>query len=89
MFYCAVSPFRFSVAVTAVLAAGLASIPALCQNAGAAVPSSAPGLRVFDPSLIDTTVDPCNNFYRYSCNGWFKRNPLPADRTAALPSCMN
>jgi hypothetical protein len=26
-------------------------------------------------------VDPCENFYRYSCNGWFKRNPLPADQT--------
>jgi putative endopeptidase len=37
-------------------------------------------LHVFDPSLIDTTVDPCNNFYRFSCNGWFKRNPLPADQ---------
>jgi hypothetical protein len=38
-------------------------------------------LRVFDPSLIDKTVDPCENFYRFSCNGWFKRNPLPADQT--------
>ena len=39
-------------------------------------------LRVFDPSLIDTTVDPCQNFYRYSCNGWFKKNPLPADQAS-------
>ena len=31
---------------------------------------------------MDKTVDPCENFYRYSCNGWFKRNPLPADQTA-------
>ena len=41
-----------------------------------------PGLRVFDASLVDTTVDPCENFYRFSCNGWFKRNPLPADQVA-------
>ena len=41
-----------------------------------------PGLRVFDPSLIDNKVDPCENFYRYSCNGWLKRNPLPADQVA-------
>ena len=40
------------------------------------------GLRVFDPSLVDKSVDPCENFYRYSCNGWFKRNPLPADQVA-------
>jgi putative endopeptidase len=39
-------------------------------------------LRVFDSSLIDTSVNPCENFYRYSCNGWFKRNPLPADQTS-------
>ena len=39
-------------------------------------------LRVFDPSLIDTSVDPCDNFYRFSCNGWFKRNPLPPDQTS-------
>src|SRR3954453_20099010 len=38
-------------------------------------------LRVFDASLIDKSVDPCDNFYRFSCNGWFKRNPLPADQT--------
>src|SRR5579862_7039520 len=38
-------------------------------------------LRVFDPSLIDKSIDPCENFYVYSCNGWFKRNPLPADQT--------
>jgi endothelin-converting enzyme/putative endopeptidase len=47
-----------------------------------ATPAAAPELRVFDPSLIDKSVDPCDNFYRYSCNGWFKRNPLPADQTS-------
>ena len=70
------------IALTAVLAAPLAGIPALCQTAAPAAPPAAPELRVFDPSLIDTTVDPCDNFYRYSCNGWFKRNPLPADQIA-------
>ena len=45
-------------------------------------PPAAAELRVFDPSLIDTTIDPCENFYRYSCNAWFKRNPLPADQTS-------
>jgi endothelin-converting enzyme/putative endopeptidase len=49
------------------------------------IPAQVPetrGLRVFDPSLIDKWVDPCDNFYRFSCNGWFKRNPLPADQVA-------
>jgi endothelin-converting enzyme/putative endopeptidase len=77
MFCFAVVPVRVSIAVAAVLIAGIASAPSLCQNTA---PASTPELRVFDPSLIDMTVDPCDNFYRYSCNGWFKRNPLPADQ---------
>jgi len=39
-------------------------------------------LRVFDTSLIDSAVNPCENFYRFSCNNWFKRTPLPADQVA-------
>jgi endothelin-converting enzyme/putative endopeptidase len=53
-------------------------LPALCQTP----PAATPELRVFDPSLVDKTVDPCDNFYHYSCNGWFKRNPLPPDQTS-------
>ncbi len=61
--------------------AAIPPVGGFCQGA----PSTAPGsseLRVFDPSLIDKSVDPCDNFYRYSCNGWFKRNPLPPDQTS-------
>ena len=42
----------------------------------------APELRVFDPTLIDKSIDPCENFYKFSCNGWFRQNPLPADQTS-------
>src|SRR3954471_16331288 len=45
-------------------------------------PAQPKELRVFDTSLIDKSVDPCENFYRFSCNGWFKRNPLPPDQTS-------
>jgi endothelin-converting enzyme/putative endopeptidase len=32
--------------------------------------------------LIDTSVNACENFYQFSCNNWFKRNPLPPDQTS-------
>jgi endothelin-converting enzyme/putative endopeptidase len=68
------------IALAGLMAAGLAAAPAVCQTA--APLGAAHELRVFDAALVDTTVDPCENFYRYSCNGWFKRNPLPADQAA-------
>src|SRR5438874_3559209 len=63
------------------LALMAAAAPALCQTSAAPAGSGAE-LRVFDPTLIDKTVDPCENFYRYSCNGWFKKNPLPPDQVS-------
>ncbi|HTB99013.1 MAG TPA: M13 family metallopeptidase [Terracidiphilus sp.] len=62
------------------LLSGALSTQALCQSPSNA--TTAPELRVFDPSLVDTSVNPCENFYRYSCNGWFKRNPLPPDQAS-------
>ena len=60
---------------------GLAAVPGAAQSA-AAKDGAKPALKVFDSSLVDKSVDPCENFYRYSCNGWFKRNPLPADQVS-------
>jgi endothelin-converting enzyme/putative endopeptidase len=81
MFRIAVAPYRSLI----VAVAGLMAVPVLSQTsqtAASATTPAAPELRVFDPSLIDKTVDPCENFYRFSCNGWLKRNPLPADQTS-------
>ena len=38
-----------------------------------------PGL---DPLAMDRSVDPCVDFYAYSCGGWQKRNPIPPDQTS-------
>jgi putative endopeptidase len=37
-----------------------------------------PGL---DVKAMDRTVQPCDNFYRYSCGTWIKDNPIPADQS--------
>src|SRR6202167_5510650 len=58
------------------------AIPLMSQTATTTPATPKAELRVFDPSLVDKNVDPCENFYRYSCNGWFKRNPLPPDQTS-------
>ncbi|MGZ5957749.1 MAG: M13 family metallopeptidase [Myxococcaceae bacterium] len=37
-----------------------------------------PGL---DPRFMDRTVDPCVDFYAFSCAGWQKLNPIPPDQS--------
>ncbi len=55
----------------AVLAVG---VPALAQHS-----ASEP---VLDVSAMDRTVDPCVDFYTYSCGGWIKNNPIPPDQSS-------
>src|ERR1051325_4420832 len=35
-----------------------------------------------DATVMDRSMDPCVNFYKYSCGKWSQKNPIPADRTA-------
>jgi endothelin-converting enzyme/putative endopeptidase len=53
----------------------MAAAAAFSQNS----PSSA-SQPVLDVSAMDPTVDPCVDFYTYSCGGWMKKNPIPPDQ---------
>ena len=44
-------------------------------------PASAPKKPIsFDIAAIDKSVDPCVDFYQYSCGNWNKTNPIPSDQ---------
>ena len=35
-----------------------------------------------DVTSMDRNIDPCVDFFQYSCGGWIKRNPIPADQSS-------
>jgi putative endopeptidase len=59
----------------------LLSVLGHTQSSSTANPSL-PYRPSLDVNAMDKTVDPCVDFYTYSCGGWQKANPIPPDRTA-------
>jgi putative endopeptidase len=37
---------------------------------------------VLDVNSMDPSVDPCTDFFTYSCGRWLKNNPIPPDKTS-------
>jgi putative endopeptidase len=35
-----------------------------------------------DVTSMDRSVDPCTDFFAYSCGGWIKNNPIPPDQSS-------
>jgi putative endopeptidase len=50
---------------------------AYAQQTDAAKPTPA-----LDVTAMDRGVDPCVDFFAYSCGGWIKNNPIPPDQSS-------
>ncbi len=61
-------------------------LAAVLLFAGASSVAAADPQLPYTPSLdvpaMDRSADPCIDFYRYSCGGWQKSNPIPPDQSA-------
>jgi len=56
------------------------AMPTASQQKPAA--GEAPKLEHFDIHNIDTSLDACQDFYKYSCSKWTAANPIPGDQVA-------
>jgi putative endopeptidase len=57
----------------------LLALPLYAFGQVPAMDAATPKLDHFDPDLVDKSLSPCDDFYKYACNKWIAANPIPAD----------
>ena len=58
------------------------SVVWLLSLANAQQPGAAKYTPALDVASMDRSVDPCADFFAYSCGGWIKNNPIPPDQSS-------
>jgi predicted metalloendopeptidase len=49
-------------------------------NTAAPAATVTPQLDHFDVTQVDRSLDPCVDFYQYTCKKWIAKNPIPPDQ---------
>jgi endothelin-converting enzyme/putative endopeptidase len=66
------------ITVISLVAASLLSLAA-AQQSSTPASKHEPAL---DVTSMDRSIDPCVDFFKYSCGGWMKDNPIPPDQSS-------